>query len=388
MLDSISLWFEYILRFSHLVAGIAWIGSSFYFIWLDSSFLPPKTPRKNVDGEVFMVHGGFYYQVEKKKIAPGELPDILHWFRWEATITLITGYLLLIYIYFFNNASLLIDPQTSDLSAIQAIGCAVLLIGISWFVYDFIWHPKFENKKKLQTLLSVIYFSALIFICMHIFSGRGSFILIGVTFGTLMVANVWVRILPGQKRMLASAQAGQIPDYSESLKSKTRSVHNTYFIFPVLFIMISNHYPLIYNHSKNWLLLIVLGVSGALTRHSMVTNGKNKLLPLFAALGLLLLIYITAQNPQLLGANQISNVSYENIQHIVQARCLPCHSTNNTDDIFKTAQKGLVLESQEQILANKLAIKNQLLANIMPLGNKTKMTDQERALFLKWLSSN
>lgn len=395
---SIYLWVEYLLRFSHLVAGILWVGSSFYFIWLDSNFLPPESPRKNVEGEVFMVHGGFYYQVEKKKIVSGEIPKILHWFKWEATLTLISGYFLFGFLYFLNGASLLIDPSISDLSQFQAVSLCTGLIVASWLIYDFIWHPNIMKSKVLSLILSVLFFSGLIFTCIQFFSGRGAFITIGAILGSLMVLNVWVRILPGQTKMLKEATAGEVPDYSVSLKSKVRSVHNTYFIFPVLFIMISNHYPMIYNHPQNWLLLIVLGISGALVRHTMVSkNPKHRWLLVPASLGLIFLVYFTA----LAGSNATSNslskmsennsflpVTYSEVESIVSKRCLSCHSTNNTDDIFKVAPKGIIFETQQQIIQLKDKIYTQVVTGkVMPLGNKTKMTLAEREVFARWIKS-
>lgn len=289
-------WVEYLLRFFHLVAGISWIGSSFYFIWLDSAFAPPEQPRRNVEGEVFMVHGGFYYQVEKKKIYPGELPKVLHWFKWEATLTWFTGFLLFIVLYYMRGASLLIDPAVRQMSQSAAIGLSLTAMAGSWFVYDLIWHPRGIRSKAVSNLLSVLFFSALIYGLTRVFSGRGAFILVGAIFGTLMVLNVWIRILPGQAKMLREAQAGDIPDYSVSLKSKTRSVHNTYFIFPVLFIMLSNHYPTLYNHPQNCLLLIILGVSSALLRHAMVTKVIRErwaLIP--SVIGFAVLFYLSTQ---------------------------------------------------------------------------------------------
>lgn len=387
MAGSFDLWLEYLLRFSHLVAGIAWIGSSFYFIWLDSSFLPPQTPRRNVEGEVFMVHGGFYYQVEKKKIYPGELPSLLHWFKWEATLTWVTGFLLFIVLYFLKDASLLIDPRIFPLTQWQGIALTLVLMAASWFIYDFVWLSHFFKWAAVRITLSVAFFASLIYTATHTFSGRGSFILIGAIFGTLMILNVWVRILPGQAKMLKDAEAGKVPDYSVSLKSKVRSVHNTYFTFPVLFIMLSNHYGALYNHPQSWLLLILLTVSGALVRHAMVTKKPVErwtLLP--ASIGILALIFMTATQ----SGSEVTvsgPVDYERVRGIVQTRCLNCHSTTNTDDVFKVAPKNVIFETEDQLLKYKDGILQQVVVNkTMPFLNKTAMTDEERAVFKVWLT--
>ena len=388
MAMSFDLWLEYLLRFAHLVAGIAWIGSSFYFIWLDSSFTPPDNPRRNVDGELYMVHGGFYYQVEKRKIYPGELPKVLHWFKWEATLTVVTGYLLFVVLYYMRGASLLIDPRMNPLTQAQAIGLSLGIIVASWFVYDTIWNARLIKSKALSVILSVIFFAGLIFELSRLFSGRAAFILTGAIFATLMVLNVWIRILPGQAKMLREAQAGQVPDYSVSLKSKTRSVHNTYFTFPVLFIMLSNHYPTVYNHELNWLLLITLGVSGALTRHAMVTKNPIErwtLLP--AAIGLAGLVYMTAVVPKAIASAAVAGpIEFSNVAAIVQRRCLSCHSSANTDDFYKVAPNGVFLETETQLRARADKVQlHVVLAKSMPLANKTQMTDDERTTVAEWL---
>lgn len=386
---SLQLWLEYLLRFSHLVAGIAWIGSSFYFIWLDSSFETPETPRRNVEGELFMVHGGFYYQVEKRKIYPNELPKILHWFKWEATLTWITGILLLVVLYYLNGASLLVDAQKFPLTQGQAILLSLGVLTVSWLLYDLlIWNAKVIPSKALSVVLSVGYFIGLIYLNCQIFSGRGAFIQTGAIFGSMMLANVWVRILPGQRKMIEDAKVGKIPDYSFSAKAKTRSVHNTYFTFPVLFIMLSNHYPSLYNHPYNWLLLILLSVSGALVRHAMVTKNPIErwtLLP--AAMGLGALVFMTRVTP-LVATNQ-GPVNFAQVQVVTQNRCLSCHGAQPTDEVFTVPPKGVILETEAQILAMKTQIIQQVvIGKTMPLANKTNMTDEERSLIAQWLNQH
>ncbi len=386
---SISLWVEYLLRFSHLVAGIAWIGSSFYFIWLDSSFAPPESPRRNVEGEVFMVHGGFYYQVEKRKIYPGELPKLLHWFKWEATLTWITGFLLFVNLYFLRGASLLIDPGVMALTQGQAVGISLAIIVGSWLVYDAIWTERFIKSKSVSTVLSLLFFGGLIYALTKVFSGRGAFITIGVIFGSAMLLNVWIRILPGQSKMLREAQAGQVPDYSVSLRSKTRSVHNTYFTFPVLFIMLSNHYAMVYNHPLNWLLLILISITGALTRHAMVTKNPIErwaLVP--AVVGLLATVGLTGTSASNQATAVLSEtpVEYARVHAIFQARCLSCHSSHPTDDIYRAPPQGVIFETEAQIRARADRIYlHTIVAKSMPLANKTGMTEDERGLLAQWL---
>lgn len=331
-----------------------------------------------------MVHGGFYYQVEKRKIYPGELPKILHWFKWEATLTWITGFCLLVVLYYLRGASLLL-PNEGTMSQASAVGMSLGIIAVSWFVYDLIWHPRW-NHKLISLILSVLFFTGVIVLNFKIFSGRGAFMQTGVIFGTLMVLNVWVRILPGQKRMIAAAQAGQVPDYSESAKSKTRSVANTYFTFPVLFIMLSNHFPSIYNHSINYLLLVGLAFSGALVRHAMVTKKpQERWLLLPASIFLAALVVATAQtNPKLVAGPP---VSFDQVHGVFVQRCYTCHSTTPTDDIYKEAPRGLVFETESQIRAvSEKVYLHVVTAKSMPLANKTNMTEEERALVARWIS--
>lgn len=399
MISTLDLWAEYLLRFSHLVAGIAWIGSSFYFIWMDSAFTPPETPRRNVDGELYMVHGGFYYQVEKRKIDPGELPKVLHWFKWEATLTWVTGFLLLVYLYFLNGASLLIDPNVMALTQAQAVGLSLGVLVCSWLIYDTIWNARVIPWKPLSAVLSLVGLGALVFGLTRVFSGRGAFILTGAILGSLMLLNVWVRILPGQAKMLREAQAGQVPDYSVSLKSKTRSVHNTYFIFPVLFIMLSNHYPQVYNHAWNWALLLILSVSGAMTRHAMVTkNPRERWVLVPAAVGLAALVFVMAA-PLQKSTNAAASVpawsplpgetvDFARVHMILSSRCLSCHSEHPTDSVYRTPPLGAVLETEAQVRAKADKIHLlAILAKTMPLGNKTGMTEEERAILAYWLKS-
>jgi uncharacterized membrane protein len=384
MFLSLDLWLEYLIRFSHLVAGIAWIGSSFYFIWLDSAFVPPEKPRRNVDGELFMVHGGFYYLVEKKKIFPGELPKVLHWFKWEATLTWLTGFLLMIVVYYLRGASMLIDKNIMPMTQLQAISLSLGLAVAGWFIYDFIWHR--IGNKVVSIVSSLVLLVLIIYINTHAFSGRGGFIQTGFMLGSMMLLNVWVRILPGQKKMVVDAEAGKMPDYSFSAKAKVRSVHNTYFIFPVLFIMLSNHYGSIYNHPQNWILLILLSVSGALVRHAMVTSKPIErwtLLP--AACGLAALVFMTSAGTEIKSAGS-EPILFEQVKPIFTSRCVSCHSQQPTDDVFKVTPKGISLVTEENIHAWLPQIYQQVaVAKTMPLANKTQMTDEERQLLSTWV---
>lgn len=384
--ESLYTWVEYLIRFSHLVAGIAWIGSSFYFIWLDSSFEKPLVDKRNVEGELYMVHGGFYYLVEKRKIWPRELPKTLHWFKWEATLTVATGFLLLIWLYYLQGASLLVK-EASALSQSQAILCSLGLITAGWLLYDGLW--KYSTHKFLNIFLTTALIVGFVFLNLSIFSARGAYIQTGAMLGTMMLLNVWIRILPGQKKMIEDAKKDLIPDTSFSVKAKTRSVHNTYFTFPVLLIMLSNHYPAIYNHPLSGWLLLGLGTAGALLRHAMVTkNSKQRWIALPALFCLSASIYIQSQTNSHLMTSLSQPPSFENVFAVVQNRCWSCHGSLPTDDIFKEPPKGILLATEEQIHSLRAKIYQQVvIGRTMPLANKTGMTDDERILIGQWIQN-
>lgn len=389
---NVAEWAALLVRFIHLVTGIMWIGSSFYFIWLDSAFVPPEQPRPNVDGEVFMVHGGFYYQVEKKKIAPGSLPKTLHWFKWEATFTWLTGFLLLVLVYYLTGGVYLIDPRVSSLTTGQASHLGMALIFGGWLAYDLLWRsPLGTRVPLLASLLSIGLAGAAVWLTTHTLSGRAAYIHIGALFGTLMVLNVWVHILPAQRKMLAQAQAGQTPDYSLGLKGKRRSVHNTYMTFPVLFIMLSNHFPSTYNHPQNWFVLILIIVAGALSRHVMVTKvAAERFLAIPAAATLFLLMYLTGPGAKAAELRKLAagpSVSFASVRGILAERCLPCHSEHPTDDIFKVAPNGAMFDTPARVAqsAAKIHERVYVLRN-MPLANKTHLTDDERTLIGRWFA--
>jgi uncharacterized membrane protein len=241
-----------------------------------------------------------------------------------------------------------------------------------------------KRAKPVSAIVSLAGFGALVYGMTRVFSGRGAFILTGAILGSLMVLNVWVRILPGQRKMLREAQEGRVPDYSASLKSKTRSVHNTYFIFPVLFIMLSNHYPSLYSHRLNWLLLLLLGTAGALVRHAMVTKKPVERWVLAPAAALLLVLFKLAAPANATLAAGPSD--YASVRAIVERRCLACHGERPTDDVYRTPPRGVVFETEGQLRAKAPLVNlHVVVAKSMPLGNKTGMTDEERATFKRWL---
>jgi len=296
MIDSMREWLGYLLRWGHLIAGISWIGSSFYFIWLDKALTLPEKPKENVEGEVWMVHSGGFYQVERRKIGPGQMPKTLHWFKWEAAFTWITGVLLMVVVYYAGGGALLFDSEKSSQNVTQAILLSLSLLPVSWFVYDGLWNSSLGKNVRLASALSMALFVALVELLCRFFGGRAAYMHVGAVLGTLMVANVWVRILPAQQKMIDATQEGKQPDFSLSAKAKLRSVHNSYLTLPVLFLMLSNHYPMTYGSEKASWILFLLFVLGASVRHYKITKEKPGWLPAFLIGGAVTgLLYLTLE---------------------------------------------------------------------------------------------
>jgi uncharacterized membrane protein len=376
-------WLNILIRWFHFIAGIMWIGTSLYFVWLDSAFKPPEQAKKGVDGEAWMVHGGNFYHVEKRKFGPGEMPKLLHWFIWEATLTWVSGFLLLIVIYYLTNGSYLIDPQVKNLSQTQAVLIGLSVIFGSWFFYDGLFRLV---KGWWVNFLGLGILGFFIYWLTHTFSGRGAFIHVGAMFGTMMVLNVWVHILPNQRAIIKASNEGKDPDYELGKKAKTRSMHNSYMTLPVLFLMISNHFGDIFGHPQNWLALILIILLGALVRHTMITL---KWWPLLPALASLLVVYMmTAETHKHEAVAETREVHFFQVNHILQTRCVQCHSQFATDEVFKGAPNNVSFDTPALISQWASRIyQRAVVEKTMPLVNKTQISEQERQLLGQWFLS-
>lgn len=387
-------WLNLIIRWMHLIAGISWIGSSFFFMWMDSHLEEPKERndrKKDVEGELWMVHSGGFYLVEKYLIKPGWVPEKLHWFKWEATFTWITGFFLLGIVYYMGGGLYLIKPE-SGISSGVATGIGLGVLAGSWLVYDLMWKYVFADNAKVGSVVSFAMAMAIAYGLSFVFSGRGMFIHIGAMFGTLMVANVWMRILPAQQKMIDATQRGEVPDYTPGKRAKQRSVHNNYMTFPVLFIMLSNHFPSTYGHTHNWLILAGIIVCGAGIRHFMnVKTPFSKVALVSSIAGLFGLFFYTAPPAQAPAAASSQGVAAEKVdfaqvQTIMQNRCTTCHAAKPTDEVFKTAPQGAMFDTPAQIKGYADKIKARAVdSETMPLGNKTGMTKEERKLLGLWI---
>jgi uncharacterized membrane protein len=267
-------WLHLVLRWAHVLAAIMWVGDSFLFMWLDRTLLPPSPPREGVAGELFLVHGGGYYQVEKRLFQPGRMPALLHWFRWESLSTWATGFLLLLLVYYAGGGALLVDPDVAKISVGTARAIGLASLPAAWLVYDALWGSVF-GKTRVAPALSVALFAALAYGLTHALGSRAAYMHAGAALGTIMVLNVWMRILPVQRRALAAVRAGQNVDPAPGLSAKERSTHNSYLTLPVLFVMVSNHFPTTYGSRWNWAVLVLLALAGGAIRHFMLTRSTK-----------------------------------------------------------------------------------------------------------------
>ena len=381
-------WLNLLVRWLHVIAGIAWIGSSFYFIWLDDHLRAPADPAdedKGVGGEVWSVHGGGFYHAQKYRVAPEVLPSPLHWFKWEAYTTWWSGIALTALIYWYGAGIYLIDPAVADLSQMEAVAIAVGFIAGGWIVYDLLCKSRLASDARVFGLVLLGACSLLAWALCELFSGRGAFIHFGAVLGTIMVANVFFVIIPGQKKMVAAAERGEAPDPKYGIRGKQRSVHNTYFTLPVLFVMTSNHFALVYGHAFNWVLLIGISLAGALIRVWFVARHKGPASPLPVVAAVVILLAIAVAIAPRSGGVEAAPVSMSQVRSVIDARCASCHSSAPSHPAFPAPPLGIIFDTDEQILADAERIYQQtVVTRVMPIGNLTGMTDDERDVIAGW----
>jgi uncharacterized membrane protein len=381
-------WLNLLIRWLHVIAGIVWIGSSFYFIALDNHLLPPKDnadAEAGVGGESWEIHGGGFYQIQKYTVAPRTLPDPLHWFKWEAYTTWLSGFALLVVLYYFNADQYLIDPAVADLSTTGAVAISVGLLAVAWIVYDLLCRI-FGSRPLVLALLLLGFITLAAWGCSELFSGRGAYIQVGAMLGTIMVGNVFFVIIPAHWELVRAKEAGREPDPAANERAKLRSVHNNYLTLPVVFTMMSNHFPFTYGHSYPWVILVVLLVIGAWVRHFFNLRHTGRTvwaIPVTAAIAIAALAIII--RPQEESAAGTPAVPFVQVQQIVDARCTACHSQNPTK--VSEAPKGVKFDTPEEIEAQADAIRQQaVVTKAMPLGNVTGMTQTERDLLGRWIA--
>ncbi|MBC7658428.1 MAG: urate hydroxylase PuuD [Chitinophagaceae bacterium] len=391
-------WALLLVRWLHVIVAIAWIGASFYFVWLDNSLQQPTDPeliKKGVNGELWAVHGGGFYNPQKYMVAPGNLPKSLHWFYWESYSTWLSGFAMFVLLYLFNPRAYLIDPRVYAMSSGLAVGLALAFLVSGWSVYDGICRIFGQDNRKVGILTALAVVVAA-YVASRLFAGRAAFLLTGAMMATIMTANVFFWIIPGQRKVIASMRAGEKADPIHGLRGKQRSVHNTYFTLPVLLAMLSNHYTILTTHPYNWILLLLLMVASVLIRQFFLLKHKGKINYWFPAAGAAVIFGVAVWT---LPANSKPQVDTSNTQSaviapktetlplgvaaIVKERCTPCHSLHPT--LFAVAPKNMTLDQPEEILAHaQLIYQHVVVEKSMPVGNLTKITDDERGIIQKW----
>ncbi|HQR09756.1 MAG TPA: urate hydroxylase PuuD [Casimicrobiaceae bacterium] len=383
-------WLQLLLRWVHLITGIAWIGASFYFVFLDNSLLPPSKKEDaddGVGGELWAIHGGGFYHVRKFRVAPAALPEPLHWFKWEAYWTWMTGFALFAVMYYAHADVYMIDRGVADLAPWQAVAISVALLVAGWVFYDQLCKRAGLDREKLLATAMVAFFVSVAWGLSHVYSGRAMFLQIGAMMGTIMAWNVFFMIMPAQRKLVEAKQLGIKPDPVHGLRGKQRSVHNNYFTLPVLFVMVSNHYPITFGHARAWLVLVAVLLLAAFVRHFFNLRHKGRTvwsIPVAAAVGTVALaVAIAPPKP-----GPAKNSTFADVQRVIATRCAGCHAESPTQPGFTVAPKGLVLETAAQIVANAARINEQaVVARTMPIGNLTQMTDEERGVLAAWIAA-
>jgi uncharacterized membrane protein len=391
-------WGNLLLRWAHVIVAIAWIGSSFYFVFLDSSLTKPTSEElkaKGVDGELWAVHGGGFYNPQKYLVAPKTLPEHLHWFFWESYTTWLTGFALFTVLYLFNAKTFLIDVNVYAWSSpLLAVGAALAFLAVFWVAYDLICRWVGEKDGQVGGdlrvgVLVLVYVVAASWAASQLFAGRAAFLMVGAMMATAMSANVFFWIIPGQKTVIAQMKAGQKVDAIHGQRAKQRSVHNTYFTLPVLIAMLSNHYGWLYQGPYNWAVLVLLMLAGALIRHSFVVRHKallqgKRVAWEYAAGGIAVLLGLAvwlapAPRPNVPAGAPVPTLA--EVKVVIDQRCALCHNA-------QVQQKNVALHTPELIKQHAQNVYQQVVVlKLMPMNNATQITEAERALIQRWFEA-
>ncbi len=383
-------WIGLLLRWAHVMTGIAWIGTSFYFIWLDASLRQRADSPAGVAGESWQVHGGGFYQVEKYMVAPANLPAELHWFKYEAYFTWLTGIALLIAIYYWSAGSYLIDAGVMELSPTAAILISAGSLAAGWGLYDLACRSPLGTATGRLAVFVFLLTTAAAWGYGEIFSGRAAFLHVGALVGTIMVGNVFFIIIPNQKKTVAALKAGETPDASLGQQAKQRSLHNNYLTLPVILMMVSNHYPLLYAQGRGWVMAAGIVLLGGLVRHwfnSHNSGHKDWTYPFLLPASVIAVVCLAGFS-LVRPANEFAGetVTYAEVAPVVRTHCVNCHAARPTDEDFEEPPADLVLQTGAQLRAAAQKVYARVvLSDSMPLGNKTAMTAEERALLGAWI---
>jgi uncharacterized membrane protein len=386
-------WLSLLVRWLHVVAGMAWIGSSFYFIHLDLSLKPRSGLPQGVQGDAWQVHGGGFYHMVKYLVAPARMPDELTWFKWEAYATWLSGFALLVIVYYPGAELYLIDRSVLDLTAPVSAAVAFGSLVATWLLYEALCRSALGRNEVALALVGYVYLVALTYGFTHVFSGRGALNQIGALIGTIMVANVFIVIIPNQRKTVAALIAGKEPDPALGQQGKQRSVHNNYLTLPVVFLMISNHYPLMFATRFNWLIVAIVLVVGPVIRHFYNRRHEGKASPWWtwavAGAGMLAVAWLSAAGPrQASTAARPQSVGAATAHDIILSRCSMCHMEEPVWPGVHAPPKNVRLDSAEEIERHARLIEiNAVRSHAMPPGNVTQITDQEREALAAWIAA-
>ncbi len=380
-------WLNIVIRVMHITFGIAWIGASFYFVFLENALNRTEGVRDELAGNLWAIHGGGFYYLEKYKVAPKTIPKHLHWFKYEAYFTWLSGFCLLFVVYYFNASAFLIDKNVLDISPLTGIAIGIGSFIVAWILYDILCKTLLVKNK---TLFAIIGFAILIgfaYFYSHVFNSRAAYIHFGAMIGSIMVANVFFVIIPSQKAMVKAAKEGLPLDPQLGKNALARSLHNNYFTLPVLFVMVSNHFPSTFGYKYPWLILAVISLGAAGVKHYLNLREKGMqsvwVMPVSVII-LLAACFISApaKNPNACN----STVTMAEINAIVQNRCITCHSAKPTDDFYKMAPNGVMYDTPADIVKKKdLIMQRVVITKTMPQNNKTNITQEERDLIRCWI---
>jgi uncharacterized membrane protein len=387
MLSDMMPWTELALRWLHVITGIAWIGASFYFVWLDNHLEKPDSPPAGVAGELWAVHGGGFYNSRKYLVAPPQLPPHLHWFKYEAYYTWISGFLLLCAVYYCGASVYLIDASKLALAPWQAIAIGLAFLAGGWLAYDGLCRSPLVRNAPLFGAIWFAMLCAAAWALGYIFSGRGAFIHVGAIIGTAMVGNVFFVIIPNQKKAVAEMIAGRVPEARLGLEAKQRSLHNNYMTLPVVLIMISNHYPMLYSGAASWMVLAALAIVGLLVRHyfNLRHKGAQRWELIAAAVAVFIgTAVLTHSRPAAVAARP---VAFADARAVIDKHCVMCHSAHPVHAGISAPPAGLDFTRDDVVVQNAQRIEFQAVTTrTMPLGNETHMTAAERATLGNWIA--
>lgn len=380
-------WLNIIIRVMHITFGIAWIGASFYFVFLENALNRTENVRDELAGNLWAVHGGGFYYLEKYKVAPKTIPKHLHWFKYEAYFTWLSGFCLLFVVYYFNASAFLIDKNILDITPTQGILIGVGSFVVAWLMYDLLCKSPLIKKPLIFAFFGFVLLVGFAWFYAHVFNSRAAYMHFGAMIGSLMVANVFFVIIPSQKAMVKAAKEGKPLDPQLGKNALARSLHNNYFTLPVLFVMVSNHFPSTFGFKYSWLILAIISLGAAGVKHYLNLKEKKQqsvwVLPISVII-LLSACFISAPSANTDACKE--TISFVEVNTIIQNRCVSCHSSRPTDDINKIAPNGVKYDTPNDIIAKKdLILQRVVLTKTMPQNNKTNMTEEERNILRCWI---